>query len=130
MTRLLLYAFLSISIISCGSKDDKKAKTTETSAVNTDNDLSANPDYQKGLALIGKSDCLTCHKVDEMVNGPSYREVANRYANESDTIVPYLASKIIKGGTGTWGSIFMTPHPALSQEDAEAMVKYVLLLKK
>jgi hypothetical protein len=24
----------------------------------------------------------------------------------------------------------MTPHPALSQEDAEALAKYVLLLKK
>jgi cytochrome c len=67
--------------------------------------------------------------VDEKVNGPAYREVANKYANSPDTIVAYLAGKVIKGGTGTWGSVFMTPHPALSQEDAEAMVKYVLLLK-
>ena len=41
-----------------------------------------------------------------------------------------LSEKIIKGGSGVWGAIPMTPHPAVKQEDAEAMVKYVLLLKK
>ena len=41
-----------------------------------------------------------------------------------------LAEKVIKGGSGVWGAVPMTPHPQISQEDAEAMVKYVLLLKK
>ena len=41
-----------------------------------------------------------------------------------------IAEKIIKGGTGVWGSALMTPHASLAQEDAEAMVKYILLLKK
>jgi cytochrome c len=91
--------------------------------------LSDNPDYQKGLALVGKSDCLTCHKVDEKNIGPSYRDVAAKYEN-TDENVKMLAGKIIKGGSGVWGAIPMTPHPALSQEDAEALAKYVLLLKK
>jgi cytochrome c len=41
-----------------------------------------------------------------------------------------LASKIIKGGSGVWGAIPMTPHPQISEDDAKQMVKYVLLLKK
>ena len=41
-----------------------------------------------------------------------------------------LAGKIIKGGSGNWGAIPMTPHPQLKQEDVEAMVKYIFLLKK
>jgi cytochrome c len=108
-----------------GSGDDKKEQTDLDAQ-----DITKHPDYQRGLELIAKSDCLTCHKIDEKVNGPSYREVANKYAGMPDTIIGYLAHKIIAGGSGTWGTIFMTPHPNLSQEDAESMVKYILLLKK
>ncbi|MFI5133620.1 MAG: c-type cytochrome [Chitinophagales bacterium] len=94
------------------------------------NDITKNPDYQKGLALVAKSDCFTCHKIDEQLTGPAYRDVANKYAAMPDTIVAYLAKKIIAGGTGTWGAIFMVPHPQVAEEDAKQMVKYILLLKK
>ena len=40
-----------------------------------------------------------------------------------------LAEKVIKGGSGNWGTVPMTPHPALAEADAEQMVKYVLLLR-
>lgn len=134
MKRIILSVAMAAVFTACGNNseekkegDKKESGTTETT---TGNDLSANPDYQKGLALIGQSDCLTCHKIDEPLTGPSYREVANKYAGAPDTIISYLAGKIITGGKGNWGEIFMTPHPALSKEDAEAMVKYILLLKK
>jgi cytochrome c len=84
----------------------------------------------KGLALISKSDCLTCHKVDQQLTGPSYQDVANKYGAMPDTIINYLVKKIRAGGTGNWGEIFMVPHPQISEEDAKAMVKYILSLKK
>jgi len=128
--------FFSLSVIvmlaSCGGGDQKEAETKsgeakeEAAAV----DISKNPDYQKGLELIAKSDCLTCHKVEEKLNGPAYRDVANKYAGMPDTIISHLAGKIISGGSGVWGEVLMIPHPALPKEDAEAMVKYILLLKK
>ena len=105
-----------------GSKEDKKE--------NEVTDITKNPDYQKGLDLVSKSDCFTCHKIDEPLTGPPYRDVANKYANEPDTIVTHLAHKIIEGGSGVYGQVPMTPHPSISEADAEAMVKYVLLLKK
>jgi cytochrome c len=37
-----------------------------------------------------------------------------------------LADKIIKGGTGNWGEVPMTPHPDVSVEDAKEMAKYIL----
>ena len=107
------------------SKDEKKEEATVPEVV----DITKNPDYQKGLELASKSDCFTCHKIDEPLTGPTYRDVANKYASLSDTIVTHLAKKIIAGGNGVWGEVPMTPHPALSEDDAKAMVKYILLLK-
>lgn len=120
-TALLALSFLC----SCGNQGEKKEST---SAASSTTDLSSNPDYQKGLELIAKSDCLTCHKVSEKLIGPAYKEVAAKYENTEENIT-MLAGKIIKGGQGVWGQIPMTAHPQLSESDAKQMVKYILLLK-
>jgi cytochrome c len=78
--------------------------------------------------MIASSDCLTCHDVATKKIGPAYQDVANKYAGV-DTAVDYLAHKVIKGGSGVWGTTPMTPHPTLSLDSAKQMVKYVLLLK-
>ena len=83
---------------------------------------------KKALALLLKAIALPVIKL-MIITGPSYRDVANKYAGLPDTIVTHLASKIISGGNGVWGDVFMLPHPGISKEDAEAMVKYILLLK-
>lgn len=80
-----------------------------------------------GKELIAKSDCLTCHKENEKVIGPSYAEVAAKYSEKD---IQYLSEKIIKGGAGVWGQVPMTAHPQISASDAEAMVRYILSLKK
>ena len=82
----------------------------------------------KGEQLISSSDCLTCHKVDAKIVGPSYTDVANKYA-ATDENIEMLASKIIAGGSGSWGEIPMAPHPAITKDDAKEMVKYILALK-
>ena len=134
MKKIILSFGLGLLLISCGDSGDKKTTEEPKEEAKTDvpatTDLSSNPDYQTGLGLIAKSDCLTCHKVDEALIGPSYRDVANKYASLSDTIVTQKKKKIINGGSGVWGEVAMTAHPTVSQEDAKAMVKYVLLLKK
>ena len=120
-----------LAFIAACSSNSNNSSNTDSSANNTttgEPDVSTNPDYQKGLALVASSDCLTCHKVDEKVTGPPYRDVANKYEN-TDANVKMLAGKIITGGTGVWGTVAMTPHPAVSEADAEQMVKYILLLR-
>src|SRR5688572_4933418 len=124
MKRSMIILLGTSILIACGGgggKEKVSEKKTE--------DITQHPDYQAGLALIAKSDCLTCHKVDETVTGPPYRDVANKYGDMPDTIISHLAGKIISGGNGVWGQVFMTPHPNLSKADAETMVKYILLLK-
>ncbi len=123
---IALMAF--IGACSSNSTDKKDEKPAEATTATAANDLSSNPDYQKGLALIAKSDCLTCHKVGEKLTGPAYRDVANKYEN-TEANIAMLAGKIIKGGTGVWGQIPMTPHATLSEDDAKQMVKYILLLR-
>jgi cytochrome c len=113
----------------CGGSEEKKDTAAAPTATTTSDDLSSNPDYTKGLELIGKSDCLTCHKVGDKLIGPSYKEVAAKYENTEENIT-MLAGKIIKGGQGVWGSVPMTAHPAVTEDDAKAMVKYIFLLKK
>jgi len=135
----MIKKFLALSLIvaacyACNNNETKPAAGADSAAGKPADapaaaaDPSSNPDYQKGLALISASDCLTCHKVDETSTGPAYRDVANKYT-ANDATIDTLAGKIIAGGSGNWGSVPMTPHPALSREDAKQMVKYVLLLR-
>lgn len=81
---------------------------------------------EEGQQLIENMDCLTCHKTDAKLIGPSYQEVAAKY---TDADIDMLAQKIIDGGAGNWGDIAMTPHPSLQIDKAKAMVKYILSLK-
>jgi len=134
MKKILFVAGVAALMTACGGNENSNTTTTtaakpEASAPAA-NDLSSNPDYKNGLALVAKSDCLTCHKVSETSTGPSYKEVAAKYANADYATVTMLAEKIIKGGSGNWGQIPMTPHPTVSIDDAKQMVKYVLLLNK
>ncbi|BFO67310.1 c-type cytochrome [Chryseobacterium sp. KCF3-3] len=88
---------------------------------------SSDASKHEGLKLIEGTDCLTCHKIDSKLIGPSYQEVAAKY---TDADLDMLAQKIIDGGKGNWGEIPMTPHTGLSKENARQMVKYILSLKK
>jgi cytochrome c len=131
MKKIVVTSAVALVLIACGgsgteNKEQPKEETKQETAAAPS--LSDNPDYEKGLALIAASDCLTCHKVDEKIIGPTYREVANKYEN-TEANVKMLAEKVIKGGSGVWGDVAMTPHPNVSQADAEQMVKYILLLK-
>ncbi|MBK8060759.1 MAG: hypothetical protein IPK33_23555 [Gemmatimonadetes bacterium] len=70
-----------------------------------------------GLALIEGSDCLGCHKVDQVSIGPAYAAVAAKYARDS-TALPRLAAKIRTGGTGVWGKVMMPAHAQLRSRRA------------
>ena len=116
-------------LLSCGG-DSNKAEEKKDATETTTEDLSNNPVYKEGLELVSGNDCFTCHKLDEKLTGPAYADVAAKYSDAADTTIARLAQTIIKGGSGNWGSIPMTAHAGLSEDDAQKMVKYILLLKK
>lgn len=129
MKKIMIGCFALAVLAACNNNSSSTSGGTEEKKPDVA-DITANPDYAAGLELVGKSDCFTCHKVDEKMTGPSYRDVANKYASQAPGIIPGLAEKIVKGGSGVWGEVAMLPHASITQADAEAMVKYILLLKK
>ena len=79
---------------------------------------------QDAQKLIQVSDCSSCHAVDRQVVGPSYSDVAKRYAGQSDALsekIVKLSAKIRDGGGG------MTPHPDLSETQRTEIAKWILL---
>jgi cytochrome c len=115
--------FVCLLFLSCRNEEKKEEKQMERSEKRSEKD------YEKGLALVAKHRCLICHNVEDRLTGPSYREIANRYAAYPDSIIPFLGKRVITGGNGSWGEVRMTPHPQVSQKEAEAMVRYILMLK-
>ncbi len=131
---------LSLTITSCSEKKEQVAEqqpTTESNTMmeepkpaasaDTASTTAATKPEDEGKALVEGADCLSCHKVDSKLVGPSYQDVAAKYT-EAD--IDHLSQKIIDGGKGVWGDIPMTPHAGLSKENAQKMVKYILSLKK
>lgn len=133
MKKIILTSAIALVFIACGSSGTEKKEAakeeskTETPAAPS---ISDDPVYQEGLALVAKPEnlCLTCHKVDEKLTGPAYRDVANKYENTPEN-VKMLTEKVLKGGSGVWGDVAMVPAPGLNAADAEKMVKYILLLR-
>ncbi len=132
MKKIAVITFAFAILVACNSGGDAKTeeKKDTASTQTASNDRTSNPAYQKGLELEAKSDCKTCHGIDVRIQGPSYKEIANKYASLPDTIIGHLANKIIAGGSGVWPVPgLMNPHPGMPKEDAEALVKYVFLFK-
>lgn len=140
MKKLALILGICGVIAACSNSDTKssdntsaeadQAATAQQSNVDTNvNNIGTSTTAASGEKLIEKSDCLTCHRVDVKLLGPAYQDVAAKYP-ATDENIDLLAGKIIKGGSGNWGDIPMTPHPAVSVDDAKEMVKYILSLKK
>ena len=82
-----------------------------------------------GKTLINGSDCISCHKEKEKSIGPSYFDIAEKYAGNLKA-PDMLANKIINGGSGNWGEIAMAAHPDLSLTDAKQMAEYILSLSE
>ena len=74
--------------------------------------------------LLAANACTGCHAVDARVVGPSFREVAAKYAGLAD--VSPLVRKLREGSIGAWGQVPMPAMPQISAADAEALVRYVL----
>jgi cytochrome c len=82
----------------------------------------------RGRYWMEKSDCFTCHELDKKTVGPSFRQIAQRYENETSPD-EHLIPKIKEGGSGVWGSSLMNAHPNLTESEIKTMLVYILSLK-
>ena len=76
-------------------------------------------------ALAKKNDCLGCHAVAVKLVGPAFKDVAAKYAGQSDA-VERLVESVRNGSVGKWGDLPMPAHPKLSDADTKKLVQWVL----
>lgn len=149
MKKVFIVLGLSLVIAACGgnkSGGDSSADSTsaanqtaataessaaqDTAASHDGTDKAGGTPAAPGAQLIAKSDCSTCHKEQQKIVGPAFADVAEKYKGKGDAIVDTLANKIIKGGSGNWGTTPMVGHPSISMDDARTIAKYILSVKK
>ncbi|MES2150651.1 MAG: c-type cytochrome [Pseudomonadota bacterium] len=78
--------------------------------------------------LAKAKNCMTCHTVASKLVGPAYKDVAAKYAGQKDA-EDKLVTKVMKGGSGSWGVVPMPPNPQVTEAEARTLVKWVLSLK-
>ena len=79
-------------------------------------------------ALATSKNCMACHAVDKKLVGPSYKEVAAKYAADKGA-ADRLAAKIVKGGAGVWGAVPMPANAQVTEADAKTLSAWILAMK-
>jgi len=85
------------------------------------NKLNAMPRGEK-IAL--QNNCLTCHRVDKHIVGPSFLEIAKRYKNKPQEIEKSIA----QGSKGKWKDskkAIMPPFKKLSDDELKVLSKWI-----
>ena len=126
MKRIII-AIILMTMFSCSKSENSGNKDVLVSEPEPAPKVVTDP-VTEGKSLVEGADCLACHKVEEKMIGPSYKEVAKKYENTPEN-VEMLAEKIIKGSSGIWGDVPMPAHNGLSKENAKFMAQYILSSK-
>ena len=77
---------------------------------------SAALDDAAAMALIKKSGCAACHKVDKKLVGPSFNDVA---AKRKGSDPAALVKTVRDGSMGVYGPTKMPPNPVAKIADAD-----------
>ena len=80
------------------------------------------------LQLATAKNCMACHAIDKKLVGPSYKDVAAKYAGQKDA-ADKLAAKVIKGGSGVWGPVPMPANAQVTPDEAKKLVTWILSQK-
>jgi cytochrome c len=72
-----------------------------------------------------KNACMACHAAERKLVGPSYNDVAKKYAGQKDAVAT-LAKSIKAGGAGKWGPVPMPAQANLSEADASTLAAWIL----
>ncbi|MBK7049472.1 MAG: c-type cytochrome [Rhodoferax sp.] len=79
-------------------------------------------------ALAKAKNCMACHSVAAKLVGPSFKDVAKKYAGQADAAAK-LEAKVLKGGSGVWGAIPMPANPQANAAEVKKLVAWVLSQK-
>ncbi|MFA6970258.1 MAG: c-type cytochrome [Gallionella sp.] len=81
------------------------------------------------MPAVGKAKCGACHAIDKKVVGPSWNDVAKKYAGDKDA-ESKIAANVTKGGAFGWKFGTMPPK-GMGASDAEIkeLSKFIVGLK-
>lgn len=71
---------------------------------------------------------MACHAVDKRLSGPSFKDIAAKYAGQKDA-EDKLVKRVRAGASGVWGT---RPQPAMTEvnnDDLHRLVKWILKMK-
>ncbi|MGB5927275.1 MAG: hypothetical protein WBH03_03835, partial [Cyclobacteriaceae bacterium] len=90
MYRIWICAAMMVALVACSGESGNNGtqENTETSQMQQpaeEQEESLSPELAKGKKLMELSMCPGCHMIDKKLVGPSYQDVAERYADEQDT---------------------------------------------
>lgn len=78
-------------------------------------------------ALATAKGCMACHDISAKKVGPSFKDVAKKYAGQADAEAK-MTKKVLDGGSGVWGPIPMPANKTMgvTEADAKKLVAWVL----
>ncbi len=79
--------------------------------------------------LAQKKNCMACHATDKKLVGPSFKEIAAKYAGQGPEVVDSLTQKVLKGGAGVWGPVPMPANPQVSAAEGKQLVEWIRTVK-
>jgi cytochrome c len=81
------------------------------------------------LDLAKKSNCMACHTVDKKLVGPSFVDIAKKYAGDANA-VKTLTAKVKAGSKpgvpGVWGVVPRPPNPAVTEANMGILITWIL----
>lgn len=80
-----------------------------------------------GAEALTKGGCVACHAKDKKLVGPSFKDIAAKYAGKD--VSAQLFDKVRKGGSGVWGPIPMSANGPDKIGDAELKEAIAVILK-
>lgn len=80
------------------------------------------------MQLATSKNCLACHAVANKLVGPSFKDIAAKYAGQ-DGALEKLSNKVMKGGGGVWGVVPMPANTQVSPAEARKLVAWILTQK-
>jgi sulfite dehydrogenase len=92
-------------------------------AAGADTLAAGDADPVRGLLTAGA--CLGCHQPDQPAVGPSFRDIAARYAGQTDAVA-VVAAQIRNGGSGRWGDVPMPANATLTDAEVMTIAAWVL----
>jgi cytochrome c len=72
--------------------------------------------------------CFACHRIDRNHLGPSFRNIAAKYADDKEA-ESRMAKKVREGGVGVWGQVPMPAQPQVTEAEAATLSRWILSQK-